>query len=523
MKVITDDLFVLIHSLSMTEQRYFKINVSDRLKDKSKDYVELFDAIRLQKKYDEGLIKKQFKGKKFVKQLPAIKNYLYKIILKSLRSYYSDSNVDLKLNNLLNDASVLFDKGLDERCMQHLEKAKKIAYQHEKFYQVITIIHRQLKLLHAKEKINELETLYNSLLDEQQAVYKIINNINEFDRLRNDQLVLIRKYGAARNKNEADRYKRIIKHPLIINNKAISGQAKMTRYDILSSYYFFAVRHPDKALQYLQKKIELLRTLSKDQDTISSWFSARHNMIMVYQSVDKIAEAIKQSSVMEKELLSWRVNIAERVFLKWQYLMYELKISMLLAVGNFKDALHVVNLIEKEDLFHKEVKLLSAKKRNENVFYYKKANACFGLGQYSEALKCINVILNSPDFSHQSVIFQFSGLFSLIIHFELGNMEFIANRIHAHYYFLKKKDKLFRYERMLLNLFRQLLKTGAGEEITAPFVKMKEEMKAIHNDAFENIVTNYFDINAWLDSKIGKRTFGEEVRGRALQNKASKL
>ena len=83
-------LFELIHSLSGSEKRYFKIFAAKSQAGNVK-YMQLFDIIDTQVTYDEAAIKSfiydtiTFETRKFSE----LKNYLYELILKQTHLYKS--------------------------------------------------------------------------------------------------------------------------------------------------------------------------------------------------------------------------------------------------------------------------------------------------------------------------------------------------------------------------------------------------------------------------------------------------
>ena len=86
MAVPNEDLFELIHALTPSEKRYFKLFAQRQGDDKHKLYVKVFDIIdAMTGAYDEQIIKKKLRSPKFVKQLPQIKVYLFDLIMKSMR------------------------------------------------------------------------------------------------------------------------------------------------------------------------------------------------------------------------------------------------------------------------------------------------------------------------------------------------------------------------------------------------------------------------------------------------------
>ena len=91
----SQELFHLIKSLTKSEKRFFKL--SSALQSGEKNYLKIFDVIDRQTEYDEQKVKDYFKSEIFIKHFPSEKNHLYKLILKSLRSYHADNSVSSQL------------------------------------------------------------------------------------------------------------------------------------------------------------------------------------------------------------------------------------------------------------------------------------------------------------------------------------------------------------------------------------------------------------------------------------------
>ena len=99
------ELFDLISTLTKSEKRFFKLQSS--LQSGDKNYVRLFDLIEKMEVYDEETVKSTFRGEKFINHLPSEKNHLYKLILKSLRSYYSETSVSSMLKQEIKNVEIL--------------------------------------------------------------------------------------------------------------------------------------------------------------------------------------------------------------------------------------------------------------------------------------------------------------------------------------------------------------------------------------------------------------------------------
>ena len=126
------ELYKLIKSLTKSEKIFFKLSSSLQASDKN--YLKIFDFIEGQGKYDEDALKEEFKSETFVKHLPSEKNHLYKLILKSLRSYYSEQSISSILKQEIKNVEILYNKALYKECEKFVVRAKEVARDHEKFY-----------------------------------------------------------------------------------------------------------------------------------------------------------------------------------------------------------------------------------------------------------------------------------------------------------------------------------------------------------------------------------------------------
>ena len=99
-------LFDLISSLTMSEKRYFKLFSSRHVIGESNDYIHLFNAIDKQNVYSEDVLKKA----SYVKNLSQEKNYLYRLVLKSLNAYHSSLNNKSRIFEFLKQVEILFHK-----------------------------------------------------------------------------------------------------------------------------------------------------------------------------------------------------------------------------------------------------------------------------------------------------------------------------------------------------------------------------------------------------------------------------
>ncbi|MCC7431748.1 hypothetical protein IT568_12980, partial [bacterium] len=195
-KVSSDKLFQLIKSLSQSEKRHFKLFAS-KYEGQGKKYLKLFDAIDLQENYNET---KLLETEKYLKpsQLPNLKNYLCQLILKSMRIYGFEKSVSSQLLGYWNDASFLFEKGFYTQCKEIITKSKKIARQHEKYWELFAFLTLEKNVANKNELIE--------ISDEELLTLEKLKNIIEYQKLGHEFASLMYETLHPRNESEIQKY-----------------------------------------------------------------------------------------------------------------------------------------------------------------------------------------------------------------------------------------------------------------------------------------------------------------------------
>ena len=112
----TDTLFQLIQSLEKAEKRNFKLYIKRSSGNEDLKIIELFDALDKLTDYDEAILLKKLPSIK-KPQLSNIKVHLYKQLLSSLRLLKSTDSIDLQLNEQLDYARILYNKGFGSKSL----------------------------------------------------------------------------------------------------------------------------------------------------------------------------------------------------------------------------------------------------------------------------------------------------------------------------------------------------------------------------------------------------------------------
>ncbi|MDC1404025.1 hypothetical protein N8328_06435, partial [Crocinitomicaceae bacterium] len=203
----SNELFKLINSLSKSEKRFFKLSSS--LQTGEKNYLKIFDFIEKQSKYDEDELKQHFNKERFIQHLPSEKNHLYRLILKSLRSYYSDNTVSSQLKQEIKNVEILYNKALFRECDKFVSRAKKVAKDNEKFYYWFELISWEKKLLEEAYEAGEFGKDLDELIEEEQIVIEKLRNLAEYQVIYSKINLIFRSGGFARNSKEREEVEKI--------------------------------------------------------------------------------------------------------------------------------------------------------------------------------------------------------------------------------------------------------------------------------------------------------------------------
>ena len=507
------ELFELIKSLNGQEKRYFVLYASRNILKGSNNYLKLFYAISKQKEYDEKKICEMFPHEKFVKNMSETKYQLYRLILKSLHVYHSNNSIDATLKEQLHYAEILYKKRLFNHCGKVLSKAQNFAYKYEKYIPVVEILNRKKQLMTTVVYEGQTEKDLKTFFDEGYVALEKLKNVWDYSHLSSQFFMQIQKESVLRNQEDVKKLKNIIKNVLFTNeNKALSYDAKVTYYNI-KSVYFQTIGDYENNYKYAKRLVEIQEIRAENIiESIQLHLIFLNNLLGACLRIKKFNEVShnleKMRAIPAKYNMSGNNDIKVRIFLS----SYIMEMNMYILMGQFKKGLTLIKPIETG------LKEFKDKITRDKVliFYFNIAYLHFGSAEYNKALFWIHKIINDPEIESRQDIQQFSRILNLIIHYELGNVDFLEYAVKSAHRFLQRRNKLYDFEACLINFIRKDLgKTERREDLVAKFKKLKSNLLEILKDSAEKMAGQYFDFISWLDSKIENRPFADVVKEKA--------
>lgn len=511
----TDTLFQLIHSLQKSEKRNFKLYVNRNSSNNDLKIIQLFNALDSMNEYDEEvLMKKTTSIKK--QQLSNIKAHLYKQVLASLR-VLENNNIDIQLHEQLDNARILYNKGLYLQSLKILNKIKETAKENNQISLLVQV-------LFLEKKIESLH-ITRSLKNRADQLIAEADNVNEhvfrITKLSNLSLGLYSWYinhGHARNENDETEITNYFKSYLTDDLKNADGfYEKLYLYQ---SYSWYAFIRQDFLMyyRYTQHWVDLFsqEPLMIEIET-ASYIKGLHNLLNAHFTLQNYSKFEADLKRFEEFAISDIGMMNDNNRIQVFVYLYTGKINQHFLDGTFNQGLFLVPYIkEKLEEFH-----LHLDRHRILVFYYKIASLYFGAGDYSTTIDYLHEIINwKVDLRNDLQCY--ARLLHLITHYELGNFSLLEYLIKSVYRFMAKMENLSKVEEEIFNFLRKSFHL-TPKELKPAFEKLLEKVKQFEGNRLETRAFLYLDIISWLESKIYEKPVYEIIREKYLNNKKRRV
>jgi len=399
------ELFRLIKSLSPAEKRYFKLHNS--FQSTETQYSRLFNLLDSQKGYDRKEIKAAV-DKLRINNISHVQHYLYNNILRTLRAYHEDSSLDAKLHNLLLEARILLEKGLNEQSFKILHKAKSIAEKYQKINILIEITRQ--------EYINSSELLSSDEFHPDDFEY----TLGLLSLLREELFELNRNYQVFKLFREKNRVAK--KDSISQFIASVPGAPKALPPTFQTLYrrtYSKALLHQlqsefDEAHHYFKLLVDLWdkypplkkKGTSRYIKTLANYLGSSHTLEQYNLFPDIVARMKKEKAKTFEE---------EAVIFQNAY-YYEL--LYFINTFQFYAGEQMVKPLQRQ-LKKYDARIGISRKLS---FYFNLTLLFFAIGKYNKALEWLDRIISEDDTPKaKQNIRKFALLMELILHFELKN------------------------------------------------------------------------------------------------------
>lgn len=513
----TDELYDLIHSLTKTEKRYFRLMAQMHERKGKSNYLVLFDALEKQEEYDEPALMEQFKGEKFLNNLASTKYQLTKLLLKVLRSYHDGDSVDMQIRAYLDEIEILFHKGQLKICFRLLKKVEALVNNYERFAMRLVVVDWRWRLIR-RGQTNAFGVENEEKNMETQRLLSELQEYVEYKALSDKMMRFLRTNPRSKTPEAIQALEELMSHKMLLQeNFPTNILSQMTFLDI-HGLNCNARGDFQGAFERFGEIVHLLRQhphLIEDDE--GNYITSSFNYLsfaLFSENIDVFKEEIKRLKAFEPK------HDYSKFRIRSQALLIELPYYM-----NWADWVPGLEVVKEAEIWLKENE--TAILNNHYITYVYNITIFFFLqGSYSQSLKWLNKILFSPKTESRQDIQDFARIFQLIIHYELGNHDLLEYLFRSTYRYLRSQEKMHEFERMIIDFIRRTTRAVSKTDLVEEFKTLKQNIEHYRQSVEGLKPIAMQELLFYLESKIEgipiKDFYEEKVREREEDRKRTK-
>jgi len=507
-KVVKDNLFDLVKSLSKSEKRQFRLYAGRLGVNEDAKFMALFDILEKLSGYDEEEILKNKEIKK--KQLSNLKAHLYKQILISLRLNPIHQNVRLQLREQLDFATILYHKGLYNQSLKILDKAKTMALDSEEKNMAYEIIELE-KVIESQYITRSLSNRADELTVQARDVSKLNVIASKLSNLSLQLYGIFLKKGYVKSDEEYQTIHQYFTSRLPkVYLDDLGFREKLWWYNA-HLWYSFLIQDFLSCYRYALKLTELFYQ-DRNMIYLNPVFFLRGEQYLLealfyIQDIARFREALNR---FEETLLDGNFPIRENVQSLAFLYRYSHKMNLHFMEGTFQEGLDLVDDVLKGIKTYED----KLDEHHVMIFYYKIACLYFGVGNNKKCIEYLNKIISNKSLEMREDLLCYSRILNLVAHYEAGEDYHLERLIKSTYKFLIKMEDLYQVQKEMIKFLR-----GLGDiypqDIKKEFQKLHAKLKELEADPYERRSFLYLDIISWLESNIEGRSIPEIIQEKA--------
>lgn len=520
-----DNLFQLIKSLSQSEKRFFKLEAAKYSKKGDNDYIQLYDLLDKQEVYDESLVKKKLKGSKILKRFSGVKNYLYKMILKSLTQYHAERNSHQRITTLLQQIDILFNKGIYKAAHKLLRKARKIAEEYQLLGYHIILSEWDHRFADLEDKFWKTEKKMTAIQEQEWAQLELLQEKLKLERLHEEVVTYMYKEGMPRTEEGRQIYRDTLTNPILLNAKDSDQYYLKNLYHSLNGLCHYMCMNHEDSLKHSKKRVELFEASPEIlQENNHDYAISSFNLLQILTINHKIDEALSQLNKVLEFINQPNIQMEERSREFFFLVEYYHSTNIYMLIGAFKEVCNIG--IRFKATYDK----IQAEGKKNRLFFVVPVNLMlshFILEQYEEALEWCRLILNDSSNTVRLDTLGFVRLYHLLIQYELENHSILDYYIDSTQRFLNEHNNFKELERHIIRFVKKISSRGRWDSgLDKIFRDSREKISKFNEeDSYESHFLRHYHLLEWLDSKIQKQPmlkFVQEKLEASLDSKPSK-
>ncbi len=503
----SQQVYKLVKSLSKSEKRNFRLHAG-RIRDSEKLlYIKLFDILEGQKKFNEHEIIKKLKDIT-ASQYSNVKRHLYSQILMSLRHLYKEKKAQIKIQEYIDMAHILYNKGLYMEALKILDKAKKISFKNHTDFSSLTIV--EIEKMIQSRHITRTNTASIEALVEQAT--EISRSVHNRASLSNLKVLLHRRYikkGHVTTAEEEQELEQFFNNSLN-QNIPIDELGMVEKVNLYQCYVWYHYIRGDfeNCYIYALKWIHLFEhskeMMERDVDLYMRGF---HYVLTSAFNTQQLHGYKIHLDKLEQFRQSYYSSFNENSKIFSFLYVHIGRLNLHFLQGTFDQGVKIIprtlNRIKRYQTNLDEHKIM--------IIYYKIAYMYLGNENYKKSNQYLLNIINLTNKTLRKDIQIYARLMHLMVHYDMGSWDILPYLIKRYGSYLSNHSNDNQMVSLVLTLFKKLHST--------PLLDRKNLMK-MHLDEFKKLKNQksthkgflYIDIILWLKAKLHDKSIGQIIK-----------
>lgn len=487
----SDNLFLLIKSLTKSEKREFKLLAQRYKNSTNRLAIRLYEIIDKLPEFDETKIIEKLNISNAATVYPPMKVYLHHLIMRILRNGISETSTHMIIIQLIQDIYIYEERGMNSLLVKTIKKAITLASDREEHHLIAMLIELDCRfkldqnINIGKEFLSDTENLENKIFKAQMTEMR-------FRHLFYRLWLQYKLYRKSKSKNFNEQVSLIRNEISAYHLDEIEGFKAQWYYLRINSVLANIDDDKSAGLRYCRQMVNLFdHHPGHKNDNFPSYRSALVNFLVAshrlrqYEdfpaTLKRLAE-IECNSEREKALL-----FSDSTFYEILYLMNSKQFDKIIQIIPNVEA----NIIRYKQLLP-ESRVLT--------FYNNIAIACFLCLDYENAHNYVNKVFNYGT-ELRTDILRSAAMLELLIHFEIGNPTIVIYKSRNLIRELKSRNETTKLEQLTSKYLKRIRGSANRGDTHRIFQEFQETIEQLHAINPNNPPVFCDELILWLQSK----------------------
>lgn len=508
-----DHLHRLIHAMTSTEKRYFKLHVGRTSGPGQSVQQLLFDAVAAMPEYDESALLQRFAGEAFTHRFAVTKRRLYEAVLRSLDAFHGESSVDARLARSLHQVSILYDKALYEDALKMTHGVARSARQHDRQPALLAALQWERRLV---ERDNYAHTNTEEVARINAEAAELRTTLDHIDRLwhiKSHLFMELYRHGQVRDADARQQVQQLLNDPLLASDPSTFTIRPRFLHHHVRSAAAFALGDAVQCREHLLKnRALLLAERERFAEEPNLMLALLGNLAYVSAALGDGDEALAYLKEFRQVPADWHMAETEDLELKLFTTSMSLELSLYLSMGALHRADELMPAVERGLQRHGD--RIGPLRRTG--LQYLIAYVHFLFGRSAPALRWTNTLLGELRGQAGHDVSLAARALYLLLLLDQGKHDLLPYAIRNTERFLKVHAPSIRSGRLIATLVKAVGRCAYPVEERSVLEEALVQCSTLKQDPYERGVLEQLDLPAWLEARLSGRTPAEVITTRRV-------